>query len=490
MVDYGVTDAGFVLKRLTDIKTEIETILREVFGNGINLLPTESLGQIVGILSEREALLWEKMQEVYDSQSPANATGVPLDDVVSVTGIQRLAATKGTAVATAYGTLGTIVTAGSIISVDGNPDSRWVTLFDYTLAAGTNEVQDIDFSAVPDAGDWTLLFDGEETGTLAYNANAAAVQSALNALSGLSAVTVSGNYSSGFTVTFAGADGQIDQPMLQMGTNDLEASSVAVTVTIVETTAGVLPNVDMNLEAESVGLINAYAGTLTVIETPISGWDSVSNELDAEPGTEIETDAELRLRRIQTLATPGVSTPDAIRSKILAIDEVDACKVFENVESVVDANGRDPHSFECVVLGGDNQEIIDVIWDNKPLGIKTFGSTSGSAVDESGTSHTVKFSRPTEINIYVIVNLTKDSSYPVFGDDAVKQAIVDYAADNFGIGDDVITVRFFSDINAISGITDIEILIGTAPTPTLDTNIAIDDDEIAAFDTSNITVNS
>ena len=490
MVDYGVTDAGFVLKRLTDIQTEIETILREVFGNGINLLPTESLGQIVGILSEREALLWEKMQDVYDSQSPTNATGVPLDDVASITGIQRLAATKGTGVVTAYGTLGTIVPAGSIISVDGNPDSRWVTLFDYTLAAGTNEVQDIDFSAVPDAGEWTLIFDGDETGTLAYNANAAAVESALNALSSLSAVTVTGDYSSGFTVTFDGADGQIDQPMLQMGTNDLEASAVPVTVTIVETTQGVLPNVDMEIEAESAGLINAYAGTLTVIETPIAGWDSVTNELDADPGTEIETDAELRLRRIQTLATPGVSTPDAIRSRILSIDEVDACEVFENVENVVDASGRDPHSFECVVLGGDDQEIIDMIWNNKPLGIKTYGSTSGTAVDESGTSHTVRFSRPIEIDIYVIVNLTTDASYPVGGDDAVKQAIVDYAAENFGIGDDVITVRFFSDINAIAGITDIEILIGTAPAPTLDANIAIDDDEISAFDTSNITVNS
>ena len=359
-----------------------------------------------------------------------------------------------------------------------------------TIGNGTDEIQDIDFDAVPDDGEWTLIFDGDETGTLAFDDDATAVQTALRLISGLEEVTVSGNYTSGFTVTFTDGSGFIDQPLLQIGTNTLQASAVDVAVTFTETTKGVLPNVDIEIEAESAGLINAYAGTLTVIETPISGWDSVTNAADIDPGTEIETDPELRLRRDQTLATPGASTPDAIRSKILAIDEVDACEVFENDTSSVDAVGRDPHTFEAVVLGGIDQDIADIIWANKPLGIKTWGSTSVAVQDDVGTSHTVKFSRPDEIDIYIIVNLTVDDDYPVGGDDEVKQAILDYAAANYSIGDDVITVRFFSDINAIAGITEIEILIGTSASPTLPDNIAIADDEIAAFDSANITVNS
>lgn len=487
---FGLTDDGLVIKRFSDIKSEIEIVLRDTFGNGINLLPTELVGQFVSIISEREALIWEKLQDVYDSFSPANSSGVSLDNAVSITGIQRLEATKGTGTVTAYGTLSTVIAAGSIVSVDGNADARFVTLEDATIGAGTNEVQDIDFDAVPDSGSWTLVFDGDETSSLNYNANASTIQSALNSLSGLSDVTVLGDYSSGFTVTFAGADGSVDQPMLQIGTNTLESSSVEVSVSFTETVKGILPNVDINIEAESAGLIPAYAGTLTVIETPIAGWDSVSNDSDITAGTNVETDAELRLRRLQTLATPGTTTPDAIRAKILAIDEVDACKVFENTNNFVDAQGRPPHSFEAVVLGGDNQEIVNTIWSNKPIGISPYGSSSGTAVDNAGTNHTVYFSRPTEIDIYVIVNLTINSDYPSGGDDAVKEAIVEYALNNFGIGDDVITVRFFTPLNEIDGVTDIEILIGTSISPTTDNNILIAENEISNFDTANITVNS
>lgn len=487
---FGLTINGWVSKRLADIKLEIETALREKLGNGINLLPTAVLGQIVGIWAEREALIWEGMKAVYDSQSPDTADGAALDNVVSITGIKRLEATKGTGTITAFGTLGTIITVGSIVSVNGNADARFATTEEGIIAAGTNEVQDIDFSAVPDAGQWTLRFDGQETGTLAFNDNAAAVQAALNGLNNLSAVTVGGNYAAGFTVTFAGADGSIDQPMLQVGANTLTNTGVQVNMSIVETTPGVLPNVDIPVEAETAGEIAGYSGTLTIIETPIAGWDSVTNELDIDAGKNIETDAELRLRRLQTLATSGSTTVDAIRARILEIDEVVAAKVFENDGDVPDGAGRPAHSFEAVVLGGEDQEIWDTIWANKAAGIKTFGGENGTVVDTQGYSHSINFSRPGEVPIYMIVNLTTDANYPVDGDNAVKQAIADYATAEFSIGDDVLQFKLFSAIEAIEGIIEAEILIDDAPAPTLEDPITIADDEIATFDTANITVNS
>lgn len=486
---YGLTTDGFIIKRLTVVKEEIETNLRTRLGNSINLLPTGLLGQIVGIISEREALIEEKIQAVYNAFFPDTANSVSLDNVVAITGIKRLEATKGVGEGRAYGTLGTVIPAGSIVSVDGNPDARFVTTTDNTIAAGTNEVQDIDFTAVPDAGAWTLVFDGEETGSLAFNDNAAAVQSALNALPNLSGVTVSGNYSSGFTITFAGDDGQQDQPMVQIGENTLTNTGTQVNVSIVETTPGVLPNVLCELEAETAGNTPAYAGTLTVIDTPLSGWDSFSNAEDITAGNDIETDAALRLRRLQTLATAGAGTVDSIRSRLLEIDEVEQVRVFENDSNVTDGSGRPKKSFEAVVLGGDSQEIADTIWEVKPAGMKAHGSESETVVDTQGFSHTVKFSRPTEIDIYMIINLTTDDDFPVDGEDAVKEALVQYALENFTIGDDIITVRFFTPINEIAGITDAEILIGIAPAPTLDSNIIIADDEVGSFDTSRITVN-
>lgn len=488
-MSFGLTDDGFVIKRLTDIKSEIETALREALGNGINLLPTELLGQIVGIMSEREALIWELAQAVYNSQYPDTANGVSLDNVAAITGIKRLEATKGTGEGIAYGTLATVIPAGSVISVNGDSTARFVTMTDNTIAAGTDEVQDIGFNAVPDAGDWTLILDGEETGTMAFNDNAAAVQAALNALPNLSAVTVAGNYTDGFTVTFAGADGSQDQPMLQVGTNTLTNTGIQVNMSIVETTPGVLPNVTCALEAENAGEINAYADTLTVIETPVSGWDSFNNDADITPGKNIETDAELRLRRLETLSTSGAATIEAIRSRLLEIDEVTDARVFHNITMVTDANGRPPKSIEAVIVGGTDAEIAENIWDVAPAGIELTGTESYVITDSQGFDHTIYFSRPTEIDIYVIVNVVTDGDFPVDGDTAIKQAIVDYADENLEIGDDVITVRLFCPVNDIDGIIDVEILIGTAPAPTTDANISIDDDEIAVFDTANITVN-
>ena len=487
---FGLTPEGFVLKRLPDIKEEIETNLRTAFGPGINLLPTELLGQLVGILSEREALLWEGLRDVYDSMYPDSAANVSLDNVVAITAIKRLEATKGTGTGIAYGTLGTVIPANSIISVSGNPSARFLTTTANTIGAGTNEVQLVQFSAVPTAGSWTLIFNGEETTTLAYNDNAAAVQSALNNLAALSGVVVSGNYTSGFSITFGGSDGSRDQPALRAGTNTLTATGVQVNLSFSTTTPGVLPNVTCNLIAETAGLINAYANSLTVIETPVAGWQSFNNPTDITPGRNIETDAELRLRREQTLATAGAATVDAIRSRILEIDEVEDARVFENDGDVTDGAGRPPHSFEAVVLGGANQEIGDTIWAVKAAGIRSYGVVSVTVADSNNFNHTVQFSRPTPVNIYLIINLTVDSNFPVGGAAAVRAAIVSYAEETFGIGDDVITVKLFCPIVDIDGILDCEILIGTAPSPATDANVIIADNQISAWDTSRITVNT
>ena len=55
------------------------------------------------------------------------------------------------------------------------------------------------------------------------------------------------------------------------------------------------------VDASSIdtGPIGALSGTLTVIETPITGWDSVTNATDATLGANLETDPELRARIVR-----------------------------------------------------------------------------------------------------------------------------------------------------------------------------------------------
>lgn len=87
------------------------------------------------------------------------------------------------------------------------------------------------------SGTFTLTFDGEETANIAYNADGAAVESALEALDNItpSEVAVAGSAGGPWTVTFAGqyADPEIDVPDLEIdiaGLNDAVNEVQHVTV--------------------------------------------------------------------------------------------------------------------------------------------------------------------------------------------------------------------------------------------------------------------
>ena len=73
-------------------------------------------------------------------------------------------------------------------------------------AAVTNEVQTATITGAPTGGTFTLTYSGQTTAAIAYNATAAAVQSALIALSNLAPgdVVVTGNASGPYTLTFGG----------------------------------------------------------------------------------------------------------------------------------------------------------------------------------------------------------------------------------------------------------------------------------------------
>lgn len=463
----GLDSTGFTPKTYDETKAEIIADLRTYLGSTINTLETGLLGKLVAIFSERETLVWEVVEALYNMLDPDSADGVLLDKVVALTGFTRLDATYSTVTIKAYGTSGTVIPEDTIFSVDGNSDIQFGTDTEATIGSGTDEVQTITFDAVPDAGDFKLVFDGDETNAIAYTDTASTVESELNALPGLSTVTVSGNFTTGFTVTFTGVDGEQDQELLSTTDNTLESSSVAVVISIAETTQGVLPNIDIECTALTAGAIEAAAETVTVIDTPVAGLDSITNALDAEVGSEIESDSELRIRRQASLATFGKSTKAGIRQKLLEVDDVTACVVFTNREDVTDSEGRPPHSCEAVVLGGDDTEVAETLANNFPAGIEYHGNQTVAVEDSQGFSEDIKFSRPTEIDIYLEIDIRTNTDFPSGGEDSLKEQIVSYCEANFSIGDDVIvfgTISLagaISDDDGVDGITDYEIRVST-----------------------------
>lgn len=88
------------------------------------------------------------------------------------------------------------------------------------------------FSAIPDAGAFTLNYGVQTTAQLNAPITSAAVQSALRGLLGLESVTVTGagTVASPFLITFLGVEGVVSA--LSEASNTLTASAVPVTITI------------------------------------------------------------------------------------------------------------------------------------------------------------------------------------------------------------------------------------------------------------------
>ena len=458
---FGLDALGLEIKRASDIKTELEASFRATFGQAINLDARSILGQIIGIVSEREALVWELIEEVYLSEYPDTSEGVSLDNVAAITGTVRKSATKSTGTATLIGVAGTVIPLGSVVSVLGDSTARFVTNAAATILAGVNEVQTISFSVLPTNGTFALSFGGQVTADLDETTSAEDLELALEALSTIDQVSVTGNFTSGFVVTFQGSNGLSPQAMLVVDDNSLTPATV---ISVVETTPGAFPQVNVGVTAEETGEVQALAGTLTVIETPVSGWTSVTNALDADIGSAVETDQELKLRRLQEIAIAGKATIEAIRSALLAITDVTVVVVFENNSALEDSEGRPPHSVDIVVENGDDTEIGEKIFDVVAAGIETIGSITEVITDSQGFAHNIRFSRPDNINIWVEIDLTVDSDiFPVDGDEQVRDLIVAFG-DSIGIGNDVIVfIQLICSFGTVPGILDVVVRIEAAP---------------------------
>lgn len=468
-MSFGLSSTGLQIKRVADIKTELEAAFRATFGQAINLDSRSILGQIIGIVSEREALVWELIEAVYLSQYPDTAEGVQLENVAALTGTTKKTATKSTGTVTLIGDPGTVIDADSVISKSGDDTARFVTDAAATLSSGTNEVQSLTFLDTPTGGNFTLGFDGETTSALDHTTVAADLEAALEALDGIDAVAVTGSFAAGFDIEFQGSNGLSPQVALTVETNALTSGSYTagnLTITVAEDTPGAFPQADVGVTAETAGATTAPAGTLTVIETPVSGWDSVTNALDITPGLDLETDQELKLRRLQEIAIAGKATLDAIRSSLVALSDVTAVVIFENNSALTDPDDRPPHSVDIVVQGGDQTEIGETIFDTVAAGIETIGAISESVTDSQGFSQTVKFSRPDEIEIYVEVDLTVNASvYPADGETQVKNLIVAFG-EEIGIGNDVITIpQLLCAFANVAGILDVALRVGAAAMP-------------------------
>jgi len=242
------------------------------------------------------------------------------------------------------------------------------------------------------------------------------------------------------------------------------------------------------MESIDEGPIAAIANTLNQGSLP-SGITDVVNPGDATLGTLDETDEEYRISRKVRLQALGAGTVVSIKAALLEVSGVTSVSILENDTSLYDANGQAPHSIRCIILGGADQDIIDVIGATKAAGTGTVGTESGTFTDPvDSQTFPINFDRVTEIDIYVDVVVTsKGTSYPVTGDQDIEDAIL---ALIWEPGGDVTLPTLQNAVTSIPGILAYTLFFDTSATPVVDVTISIDTDELADFDSTRIGVSS
>lgn len=443
MSSFGLFPEGLVIPLVADVRDEFEEGIRDEFGRSLPLGDGTFLGFLIGILSERLGIGYEILNQIYGAMDPNKAVDDLLRVVCSLTGTFETPSSTSTVTETLCGDDGTLVPAGKVIST-ASTGKRFTTFADATIAA---------LAAWIPATNYT-------TGDRVTNLGAC------------------------FICTTTGISDVAGGPAKPDPTDTIIVDNTARWQWFGDGAGAI----DVVCTSEDIGPVVAAARDLSSIETPVDGWITAINLADALLGRDPMTNQQLRLLREAELTSQGKGPPDAIRAALIGINGVTGVKVFFNNTSLVNSDGLPPNSCECLVQGGADQDIIDVLWDNVPIGIETIGTTPGFATDAEGNLEAVNFSRPVERDIYVIVDLVKDPA--TYGGDAAVQAAIVAWGQLQRPGKDAVASAIGAQAFSVPGLLDVtSVKIGLAPAPGTSVTVAIAPRELAVYAVGRIVVN-
>lgn len=124
---------------------------------------------------------------------------------------------------------GLAITPGTALYISG-ADNTLAT--SGSPSEGTDEIQTVTVTGAPTGGSFTLTFSGQTTAAIAYNATAATVQAALEALSNINPgdVAVTGAAGGVWSVTFTGQYADVNVPAMTHTDSLTGGTSPAVAV--------------------------------------------------------------------------------------------------------------------------------------------------------------------------------------------------------------------------------------------------------------------
>ena len=410
MPDYGITDKGFVLKRLDTILEEIHTDLTDGWKVDTRLAGTSFLNTLITTFGNQIANLWETAQDSYYAKYPATATELNLDHTVQYGGIKRAGDKRTSYILHCTGDDGTYVRENAVVATNTTPEIRLFSAEEFQIARERfNKVSVI--VASEDTGVYTVSINGNQ---YSYSNPQGGKSSAI--LAGLAAA-----------IKDEGYEVKVEDDVLIINDKTKTRENV-LTLTDNLTTSSVTSLA--NFLTNDYGKITLPYNIVTRMVNNITGFTAVTNLLEPTYGRKRETDIELRQSYIAKSALRSNTMIESIIAELLNnVEDVESASGYENDMDVTDERGLPPHSIEIIVEGGDNTAIAKAIFRRKAGGIQTHGSVVVNVPGEYGDTIPVRFNRPEYLYAWLKVQLEGDEAkIPVNYSSLTKQSLMEDGA--------------------------------------------------------------
>jgi len=446
----GFSAEGLVIPRQPEVVADLIADEKIQIHPDVNTNPDEFLGQFNNVIANSLRLAYEYLEAAYSQTRLSSAVGRGLDEIGVTKGISRLLASPSSVDIILEGINDIYIPSNSLVEDRSTKQRYLTTAAKRILNLGCISIICWSATSAPSTA-FTLTINGTvftrstpgsgvnmatTLGLLAGDINTAAI--GVTAVSTASNITVTSNTNTPFDL--------VSNVNFNYGT------------------------VKVKVGAQSLLKGSATAATPGdwVILSPIPGWQKTSPIMPTlVTGRDDELDEDYRIRIRTSDGSGGKGTTRAVRIALENTPGVTHVAVEENTTATT-SGGIPPYTIHCVVDGGADQDIAKTIWETKGCTTPMLGSQTVVYIDENSIPRTVKFDRPTAVDIDVRVTYVSypEEPTPVDWQTTLKQAVADYI-NGLGLGLDVLPSKLYVPIyTSVSGIavTLIELKEHSSPT--------------------------
>lgn len=249
------------------------------------------------------------------------------------------------------------------------------------------------------------------------------------------------------------------------------------------------------------GAIPCSIDSLNIYQA-ITGWDSVENAAAGTLGRDAETPQEFEYRRSISVALNTNGFLGSVFANVFKVANVLDCLVVQNNTDAILNYGATNYplaknSIYVGVVGGDNDEIAQAIFEKKSLGCNMNGGVTISVPDTSYSypqpTYDITFNRPTDTNLKVAVQIKNSPLLPSGIVTLVKNAVIAAFNGTGGqkarIGGTVLASNFYSNIAQIGNtVFVVSVLVNKGASSAIYNTIAFGIDENPTLADGNIIV--